>query len=70
MNEPIILKRYEEQDIIEKAIKILGESTVEQVDANIIKHDGKTETIYMALLNMYKIFCHSNGLYNKLEDEQ
>ena len=71
MNEPIVLKRYcEEQDKIEKALRELKKSTVEKVSENISRRDGKTELICLILTEMYKVFCHCNGICNKLDTEE
>lgn len=67
MKEPITLCRYEEQDEIEENIKWLGEHINEMVSENILKHDGEKAAIYTILKGMYTVFCHKNGLFNKLE---
>lgn len=67
MEEPITLCRYKEQDEIEKNIQWLGEHTNEMVSKDVMKHDGEKTAIYTVLKGMYIIFCHKNGIFNKLE---
>lgn len=71
MNEPITLKRYcEEQDKIENALRELRKSALVKISENISQRDWKTELICVILTEMYKVFCHCNGICNKLDTEK